>query len=40
VTTLSRPFIELRGYGVAPLSSIRYDITNAAGALKGVAPYF
>lgn len=38
-TTLSQPVIQLQGYSPEPLSSVRYDITSAAGILTNQQGY-
>lgn len=39
VTTVSRPILQLQGYSPEPLSSLYYDVTNAAGSLTNVQGY-
>ncbi len=39
VTTLSQPMIQLQGFSLEPLLSLRYDVTNAAGTLTNEEGY-
>lgn len=36
-TTLSQPMIQLKGYSIEPLISLRYDVTNAVGSVTNEA---
>jgi hypothetical protein len=38
-TTLSKPVIQLKGYSIEPLTTIRYDVTNTAGLLTNQPGY-
>ena len=38
-TTLSQPLLQLQGFSLEPLTSVRYDVTNAAGTLTGLEGY-